>query len=403
MKWLHLFVLSIFFNISQVICQGQVIHLINPSFESIPNPGGGNIFYLPGWQDCAPFYFYNETPPDIHGNNTGFFKVNRKPQDGNTFLGLVTRAKRESWEMVSQYLQEPLLKGKCYEFNIHLAKSDSYYSGLGPNDTVPQNFNTPVKLRIWGSNTQCKKTQLLSQSGIVHNTAWKEYTFRFKPKRNYYYIMLEAFYKTPVLVPYNGNILLDNAGDIVEIPCPGEKALAKVDVNEPQKAPKPVVKKPNIQKPKNTIKTKPEDKPKPIANQDTSKQKKKKILKKLDKNKISTGQTIKIENLYFEADSSNIKPESFAVLNEIYQFLKDNPGVIIEIGGHTNGIPKNDYCNRLSTARAKKVAEYLYKKGIPKYRIKYKGYGKTKPLASDKTLWGRKQNQRVEIKILRVK
>ena len=401
MKGFYVLFASIFFNISLVFGQGQVIHLTNPSFESIPKPGGNNFFFLPGWYDCAPFYFYNETPPDIHGENTGFFKVNRKPQEGNTFLGMVTRAKRETWEMVSQQLPEPLLAGKCYEFSIHLAKSNNYYSAVDKNDSIPQNFNTPAKLRIWGSNTRCRKTQLLAQSDIIENIEWKEYTFRFKPKRNYYYIMLEAFYKTPVLVPYNGNILLDNASDIVEIPCPGKELLAKVDVNEPKPVSKPIVPKPKVEKQKPQTKTTVQNDTAPITK--NKKPSKEKILKKLDKNKISTGQTIKIENLYFEADSSNIKPESYAVLDEIYTFLKENPNVIIEIGGHTNGIPGNQYCNKLSTNRAKKVAEYLYNKGIPKYRIKYKGYGKTKPLASDRTLWGRRQNQRVEIKILKVK
>lgn len=403
MKGFYVLFASMIFNISLALGQGQVIHLINPSFESIPRKGDINVFFLPGWYDCAPYYFNNETSPDIHGENTDIFKVNRKPQDGNTFLGMVTRAKRETWEMVSQQLQEPLLKDKCYEFKIYLAKSDKYYSLLDKSDTIPQNFNTPAKLRIWGSNTLCKKTQLLAQSDIIDNVEWKEYTFRFKPKRNYYYIMFEAFYKTPVLVPYNGNILLDNASDIIEIPCPGEEILARVDVKDSKQPKKTVTPKRNSKKSDSTPKSKPASIKDTAKTVEKDKPKKEKILKKLDKNKISEGQIIKIENLFFDADSSNIKKESYAVLDEIYDFLKENPNVIIEIGGHTNGIPGSKYCNELSTNRARKVAEYLYNKGIPKYRIKYKGYGKTKPIASNKTRWGRRQNQRVEIKILKVK
>jgi outer membrane protein OmpA-like peptidoglycan-associated protein len=87
-------------------------------------------------------------------------------------------------------------------------------------------------------------------------------------------------------------------------------------------------------------------------------------------------------------------------LNEIYTFLASNPDVVVEIGGHTNGIPPDDYCDRLSTARAKAVAEHLVSKGIPKDRLQYKGYGKRQPVATNKSDYGRKQNQRVEIKIL---
>ena len=125
-----------------------------------------------------------------------------------------------------------------------------------------------------------------------------------------------------------------------------------------------------------------------------------KVLKTLDITTIAVGQTIRVDKLYFEADSSTIKPESYAVLEEIYTFLKDNDKVNIEIGGHTNSLPEDAYCDKLSTARAKDIAEYLYDKGIPESRISYKGYGKRQPVASNQTVEGRKKNQRVEIKIV---
>ncbi|MEZ4906520.1 MAG: OmpA family protein [Saprospiraceae bacterium] len=270
-------------------------------------------------------------------------------------------------------------------------------------------------MRIWGCSSFCSKDQLLAESPLIDHTDWKQYIFKFKPNRNYQYFMLEAFYKTPNLMPYNGNIILDKASDIVEIPCPEKNELANVEVVTPQKdVLVSVIDLPSGQNNKNTSKasvpsaqnnsnkinskndTKQE---KNIATQNSNKDK---IIKELDKDKIRVGQTIKIENLYFKADSANINPNSYDVLNEIYEFLKENKDVIIEIGGHTNGIPNSQYCNQLSSERAKNVAEYLYSKGISKSRIKYRGYGKLKPLASDKTLDGRQKNQRVEIKILNI-
>ena len=82
------------------------------------------------------------------------------------------------------------------------------------------------------------------------------------------------------------------------------------------------------------------------------------------------------------------------------KFLDTNEDIVIEIGGHTNGLPEHDYCDRLSTARAQSVAQYLYEKGIPVDRIGYKGYGKRKPVATNSTVDGRRKNQRVEIKIV---
>jgi len=128
-----------------------------------------------------------------------------------------------------------------------------------------------------------------------------------------------------------------------------------------------------------------------------------KVIADLDRKKISIGQTLQINQLFFTADSSVINPESYAVLDEIYDFLSKNNDVVIEIGGHTNSIPPPEYCDRLSTARAKNVAEYLKEKGIIADQVQYKGYGKRVPIASNETAAGRLKNQRVELKIISMK
>jgi outer membrane protein OmpA-like peptidoglycan-associated protein len=125
-------------------------------------------------------------------------------------------------------------------------------------------------------------------------------------------------------------------------------------------------------------------------------------IKRLTADKMVVGQTLRIEQLYFKADSTDVQPESHIILDEIYQFLISNSRIVIEIGGHTNSLPEHSYCDWLSTERAKSVADYLYSKGIPEGRISYKGYGKRNPIASNDTVMGRRQNQRVEIKILEI-
>ncbi len=122
----------------------------------------------------------------------------------------------------------------------------------------------------------------------------------------------------------------------------------------------------------------------------------------LDAKKVRVGQVLRINNLYFQADSTEITEKSKPVLDEIFDFLSNNPDIIVEIGGHTNNIPTTEYCDKLSTERAKNVAEYLIRKGIDKSRVSYKGYGKRKPIASNSTASGRKRNQRVEMKILSI-
>lgn len=117
---------------------------------------------------------------------------------------------------------------------------------------------------------------------------------------------------------------------------------------------------------------------------------------------VSSGQIIRLEKLYFRADSSNIEAASVPTLNELKQFLNTNPRIVIEVGGHTNNIPEEAYCDRLSTARAKSVAKFLTSQGIEANRVTYKGYGKRKPIAPNSTASGRKRNQRVEVKIVSV-
>ncbi len=127
-----------------------------------------------------------------------------------------------------------------------------------------------------------------------------------------------------------------------------------------------------------------------------------KAIPDLERSKLEVGQTLRINQLFFEADSAIISQESYPVLDEIYQFLLANKDVTIEIGGHTNGIPPHEYCDRLSAARAKNVSEYLYQKGIPIEQISFRGYGKRVPIASNDTLAGRQRNQRVELKIVAI-
>jgi outer membrane protein OmpA-like peptidoglycan-associated protein len=122
----------------------------------------------------------------------------------------------------------------------------------------------------------------------------------------------------------------------------------------------------------------------------------------VDPVKIKKGDVLQIPNLYFDANKSDIKSECESTLIELYNFLSKNPKVVVEVGGHTNSLPSDSYANKLSTNRARSVAEWLIKKGIPDNRVQYKGYGKINPIAPNTTEAGKKKNQRVEMKILNI-
>ena len=210
-------VLCIYSSFSILNSQEQdLIKLTNPSFEGIPTCCQAP----PGWTDCG---FKGETPPDIQPaldqQNNPFFNVTKKPIDGDTYLGMVVR-ENETFERVSQKLVHPLRAGKCYSFSIMLCRSNTYLSASNrskPSDL--KQFKSPVVLRIWGGDAHCNFKELLATSPLIENTEWERYVFEFKTQAQLDYFLLEAFYDAPVIFPYNGNVLLDNASDILEIEC----------------------------------------------------------------------------------------------------------------------------------------------------------------------------------------
>jgi OOP family OmpA-OmpF porin len=117
-------------------------------------------------------------------------------------------------------------------------------------------------------------------------------------------------------------------------------------------------------------------------------------------NEIKKGQKFKIENLYFMADSTSFTVASYAALSDLADFLKQNKNLKIEIGGHTNGLPAHEYCDKLSNDRAKSVFLFLINKGVDEKMISFKGYGKREPVSDNSTEAGRARNQRVELKVI---
>ena len=344
----------------------DIIELKNPSFEGLPHKGGDltSNFGIRGWYDCGELQFPSESPADLHPIDA--WEVNVNPSEGRTYLGMVVRD-NDSWESVSQRIENPIQEGKCYEFSVDLARSPYYVSRSRVTDKV-ENYTEPTVLRIWGGTGVCGRQELIGESQVVDNNDWESFQFEIEPGRNLNYITLEAFYEVPVLIPYNGHLLVDNASVFKQVPCPGDNPLAVEKKNLPVKKVDPVVKPQVTQE----IITAPETQViETVAINNTPK--KNKLLQELDPNTVKKGQTIRIENLYFAANSSKIEDESDEVLDEVYDFLKENRNILVEIGGHTNTIPSPRDCDKLSTSRAKQVALYLSRKGISPKRLKYKG------------------------------
>lgn len=112
------------------------------------------------------------------------------------------------------------------------------------------------------------------------------------------------------------------------------------------------------------------------------------------------GETFVLRNVFFDFDQSSLKKESYVELDKLIDYLNQNRNLKIELGGHTDNQGSDEYNQKLSLSRAKTVYEYLVSKGISSSRLTYKGYGKTKPIATNDTEEGRSENRRTEFKII---
>jgi outer membrane protein OmpA-like peptidoglycan-associated protein len=124
--------------------------------------------------------------------------------------------------------------------------------------------------------------------------------------------------------------------------------------------------------------------------------------------KMKPGTVFQLKNVYFPADRHYIKPESEETLEKLYTVLRDNPAVRISIEGHVccivdapDALDIDTYEPTLSVNRAKAIYNYLVRKGIDPTRLRYAGFGKSRPIIEHEvTEEDAEKNRRVEIRIL---
>ncbi|RLG10255.1 hypothetical protein DRN73_08275 [Candidatus Pacearchaeota archaeon] len=176
----------------------------------------------------------------------------------------------------------------------------------------------------------------------------------------------------------------------------------------------------NIKKLKQTLKTLKEEKKKLMEEKARLEKERKEVekmrkealeaLKKIEGLKIREEKeyiriTASEKAVHFELGGTGLLPDGILVLKKIAKFLKTYPNYKVTIEGHTDNIPigpllKKKYKDNmeLSLARAKVVRDYFVKvEGLPKRMFEVKGYGDTRPIASNATEEGRSLNRRVEI------
>ena len=114
---------------------------------------------------------------------------------------------------------------------------------------------------------------------------------------------------------------------------------------------------------------------------------------------VELGRKLIIENLLFPTNKSEL-PANVEELNIMADFMKKKSNITILVEGHTDNIGNDVTNDKLSLIRADAVKDYLVKRGVSEDRIKTKGYGKRRPLASNKEEFGRQLNRRTELVII---
>jgi outer membrane protein OmpA-like peptidoglycan-associated protein len=124
-------------------------------------------------------------------------------------------------------------------------------------------------------------------------------------------------------------------------------------------------------------------------------------VKNLEVKPITVGQTYTLNNIYYKSGSADLDPRSQIVIEEFVDFLKKNPGVKVEIHGHTDDVGNDQDNMNLSKDRAYTVYELLISMGIDKSRVTaFRGFGETKPLVPNTSDANRAKNRRTEFLVV---
>jgi outer membrane protein OmpA-like peptidoglycan-associated protein/tetratricopeptide (TPR) repeat protein len=113
-----------------------------------------------------------------------------------------------------------------------------------------------------------------------------------------------------------------------------------------------------------------------------------------------SGKSYDLPEIKYKTSSAEITPESKPVLDAFADYMNENPDLKIEIRGHTDNTGNSTANLALSSDRAFTIMDYLMSKGIPKNRLSFKGYGDTKPIASNSTEEGKAKNRRTEFYVV---
>lgn len=360
----------------------------NPGFEEVTDDPcrwcqDPNSFWekVPSWYSptqTTPDLFSINTPTSCWSNPNRHNEGNQFPHFGDRMAGLKTYGKGGTdtfWhEYVAVELDSALEVGTKYYAEVWVAHSER--SDFATNNIGMLFSDTLIKTR---DRMPIISTPQVNSEDIVESgwSSWKKIKGVFVASKPFRYVMIGNFYDdkyTRVKKRPKGEAGGYYYVDDIEV----RRALPTEKVTpQPSRAKAPP--------PKKMIKI-----DKTVSTEEVN----------LDSIAYRKGNTILLDNIFFEFDKATLLPESKEELNGLHDIMYDYPYMKIEILGHTDDIGSDEYNQKLSRERAKSVVDYLVEAGISEDRLKYRGYGSSKPLVPNDSDAARQINRRVEFRIL---
>lgn len=369
----------------------------------LPNPGFEEVNICQTYdEECCPMGWWSTTPKFVRYNRFNLKRQTNRAKEGNKHMTLLVFNKARPFDR--KFIQAPLLcsleQNKTYRFQMFVKTEDYHIQELGLlfSDTL---YFAKQHLRLQDPESIIR----LKMPSSFKSEEWTKVEVEFKAKGDEQYLIIGNFQnddlsqidainpkalKKKIRNRYASKKVEFGIDDLSLYPidskpaCDLNAAIDKIRLNNyrhilpPKKVEPPVIssiapteKNPKIEK-----------RPAPIPTT------------------LERGKTIILKNVNFKFGTAILLDESFEELKKISLTLIKNPSFNILIKGHTDNIGSADHNWSLSKERAKRVYDFLIRKGVDRNRLSYKGFGETQAIASNDTEEGRQRNRRVELEVL---
>ncbi len=365
MKSEQFFYLLLFFFFGNKLC-AQENYLSNSDFEkhkALPTDIGQGKNCLSDWinpvLEGGGDYYHADSKGTKSNTNRNFFGK-QEPHSGKAYAGIcITRNYRE---YLQTQLRKPLEKGKKYKVELYISRGDAKWLGSMKGFCIIFSSDT-FRLEKYGPLISKPSMVFRNEAGYNNSEEWVQLSQIYEADGTERYLTFGCFVyreKTEfAIMNYN-----------VEIP--GKRNYAHYFIDDFTLIPldEKII-------PVEVVEQKPSE---------------------IEAQKMyETGKAHIFKNIVFESGKADLLPSSFNELNELADYLINNPAVRANIIGHTDNIGKKEDNLALSKNRAQTVINFLKEKNISASRLSFDGKGDMEPISKNETEEGRQINRRVEV------